>query len=78
MTAGSSLRQNAGHVVSRTMITEKVWGYGFDTHNNVIDVHVNRLRRKVDRDFDHKLIHTAKGIGYMAEDRCETATTAGR
>lgn len=63
------LVQNAGHVVSRTMITEKVWGYGFETHNNVIDVHVNRLRRKVDRDFERKLIHTAKGIGYVVEDR---------
>jgi DNA-binding response OmpR family regulator len=59
------------------MITEKVWGYGFDTRNNVIDVHVNRLRRKVDRDFDRKLIHTAKGIGYVVEDRGETAGTAG-
>jgi two-component system copper resistance phosphate regulon response regulator CusR len=63
------LMQNAGHVVSRAMITEKVWGYGFDTHANVIDVHVNRLRRKVDRDHPVKLIHTVKGIGYVIEDR---------
>jgi two-component system copper resistance phosphate regulon response regulator CusR len=63
------LMQNAGHVVSRAMITEKVWGWGFDTHANVIDVHVNRLRRKVDREFDRKLIHTVKGIGYVIEDR---------
>jgi DNA-binding response OmpR family regulator len=63
------LVQNAGHVVSRTMITEKVWGYGFDAHNNVIDVHVNRLRKKVDRDFEPKLIHTVKGVGYVVEDR---------
>jgi DNA-binding response OmpR family regulator len=51
------------------MITEKVWGYGFDAHNNVIDVHVNRLRKKVDRDFEPKLIHTVKGVGYVVEDR---------
>jgi DNA-binding response OmpR family regulator len=63
------LMENAGHVVSRTMITEKVWGYGFDAHNNVIDVHVNRLRGKVEREFGSKLIHTVKGIGYVIEDR---------
>ena len=63
------LLQNAGHVVSRAMITEKVWGYGFETHDNLIDVHVTRLRRKIDRGFDRKLIHTVKGIGYVAEDR---------
>jgi DNA-binding response OmpR family regulator len=63
------LMQNSGHVVSRTMITEKVWGYGFDAHNNVIDVHVNRLRGKMDRGFSSKLIHTVKGIGYVIEDR---------
>ena len=63
------LVQNAGQVVSRTMLVEKVWGYGFDAHNNVIDVHVNRLRKKLERGFPTKLIHTVKGIGYVAEDR---------
>ena len=63
------LLQNAGHVVSRAMITEKVWGYGFDAHANVIDVHITRLRRKVDRGFEPKLIHTVKGVGYVVEDR---------
>jgi DNA-binding response OmpR family regulator len=63
------LMQNSGHVVSRAMITEKVWGYGFDAHNNVIDVHVNRLRGKMDRGFESKLIHTVKGVGYVIEDR---------
>jgi DNA-binding response OmpR family regulator len=65
------LMQNSGQVVSRTMITEKVWGYGFDAHNNVIDVHVNRLRGKMDREFESKLIHTVKGIGYVIEDRSD-------
>lgn len=66
------LVQNAGHVVSRAMLVEKVWGYGFDAHDNVIDVHVNRLRKKVERGFGMKLIHTVKGIGYVAEERGES------
>ncbi len=67
------LMRNAGHVLSRTMITEKVWGYGFDTYSNLIDVHINHLRKKVDRDFEPKLIHTVKGVGYVLEDRSAAA-----
>jgi two-component system copper resistance phosphate regulon response regulator CusR len=63
------LLRNAGHAVSRAMITEKVWGYGFDTYSNLIDVHINHLRKKLDEDFEPKLIHTVKGVGYMLEDR---------
>lgn len=63
------LMENAGHVVSRTMLIEKVWGFGFESHTNVIDVHINRLRKKVDRGFDRPLIHTVKGVGYVIEDR---------
>ncbi len=63
------LLRNEGHAISRTMITEKVWGYGFDTYSNLIDVHINHLRKKVDQDFERKLIHTVKGVGYMLEDR---------
>jgi DNA-binding response OmpR family regulator len=70
------LMQNSGQVVSRTMITEKVWGYGFDAHNNVIDVHVNRLRGKMDRGFGSKLIHTVKGVGYVIEYRSGAQTEA--
>ena len=51
------------------MITEKVWCYGFESYSNSIDVHVNHLRRKVDRDYSPKLIHTVKGVGYILEDR---------
>ena len=51
------------------MITEKVWGYGFESYSNAIDVHVNHLRRKVDRGYEPKLIHTVKGAGYVVEDR---------
>jgi DNA-binding response OmpR family regulator len=63
------LMRHAGHVVSRAMITEQVWGHGFESYSNLIDVHVNHLRRKVDRDFDAKLLHTVKGIGYVLDDR---------
>jgi two-component system OmpR family response regulator len=59
------LLRNAGRVVSKTMILEHVWDYNFDPKTNVIDVLVSRLRSKVDRDFDRKLIHTMRGFGYV-------------
>jgi two-component system OmpR family response regulator len=58
------LMRNAGTVVSKTMIIEHVWGYDFDPMTNVVDVLVSRLRNKLDRDFDNKLIHTHRGLGY--------------
>ncbi|MPZ78440.1 MAG: response regulator [Deltaproteobacteria bacterium] len=58
------LMRNTGRVVSKTMIIEHVWGYNFDPQTNVVDVLVSRLRNKVDRDFDKKLIHTHRGVGY--------------
>jgi two-component system OmpR family response regulator len=62
------LMQNAGKVVTRTMLLEHVWDYHFDPQTNVIDVHVSRLRAKIDRDFDAQLIHTVRGAGYMIRD----------
>ena len=59
------LLRRAGQVVTRTMLLEMVWDFDFDPHTNVIDVHVSRLRRVVDRDFDRPLIHTVRGAGYM-------------
>lgn len=59
------LLRRAGQVVTRTMLLETVWDFDFDPHTNVIDVHVSRLRRAVDRDFDRALIHTVRGAGYM-------------
>jgi len=59
------LLRNAGRVVSKTMILEHVWDYNFDPKTNVIDVLVSRLRSKIDRDFDRKLIHTMRGFGYV-------------
>jgi two-component system OmpR family response regulator len=59
------LMRNAGQILTRTMILERVWGYDFDTASNIIDVHINRLRAKVDRDQAVKLIRTIKGVGYV-------------
>jgi DNA-binding response OmpR family regulator len=59
------LLRTAGRVVSKTMILERVWNYSFDPQTNVVDVLVSRLRRKVDRDFPVKLIHTLRGVGYV-------------
>ncbi len=59
------LLRNKGRVVSRIDIAEKVWDITFDTGTNVIDVYVNFLRKKIDRDFPQKLIHTQTGVGYV-------------
>ena len=59
------LLRRAGQVVTRTMLLEAVWDFNFDPHTNVVDVHVSRLRRAVDRDFARPLIHTVRGAGYM-------------
>jgi two-component system, OmpR family, response regulator len=58
------LMRNAGHVVTRTMLLEHVWDYHFDPQTNVIDVHVSRLRQKIDKNFDRPLINTVRGAGY--------------
>jgi two-component system OmpR family response regulator len=59
------LMRNADRVVSKTMILSHVWDYNFDPRTNVVDVLVHRLREKIDRGFDQKLIHTVRGIGYV-------------
>ncbi len=59
------LMRHAGQVVTRTMLLEKVWDYHFDPQTNVIDVHVSRLRQKVDKGFDKPLIHTVRNAGYV-------------
>jgi two-component system, OmpR family, response regulator len=61
------LMRNAGQVVTRTMLLEKVWDYHFDPLTNVIDVHISRLRAKIDRDFPMPLLHTVRGSGYRLE-----------
>jgi two-component system OmpR family response regulator len=59
------LMRHAGQVVTRTMLLEHVWDYHFDPQTNVIDVHVSRLRSKIDKGFDAPLLHTVRGAGYM-------------
>ena len=59
------LMRNAGRVVSKTMILSHVWDYSFDPGTNVVDVLVFRLREKIDRDFERKLLHTVRGMGYV-------------
>jgi heavy metal response regulator len=57
--------RNPGRVLTRTMISEHVWDYDFDSATNVIDVYVNYLRKKIDSGRERKLIHTIRGVGYM-------------
>lgn len=58
------LLRNAGKIVTRTMLLEKVWEYNFDPQTNIIDVHISRLRHKVDKGFTTQLIETVRGAGY--------------
>jgi DNA-binding response OmpR family regulator len=62
------LMSNKDKVLSRIHIAEKIWGYSFNSGTNVIDVHVNSLRNKIDKDFPQKLIHTKKGFGYVMSE----------
>ena len=62
------LMKNAGQIVTRTMLLEKVWDYHFDPQTNVIDVLISRLRAKIDKGFDKPLLHTVRGAGYMIGD----------
>lgn len=62
------LMKNAGQVVTRTMLLERVWDYHFDPQTNVIDVHISRLRAKIDKGFNSPLLHTVRGAGYMIRD----------
>jgi two-component system copper resistance phosphate regulon response regulator CusR len=63
------LARRQGEALSRTLIAEQVWDMNFDSGTNVVDVHVRRLRSKVDDPFDRKLIHTVRGVGYVLEAR---------
>ena len=59
------LMKHAGQVVTRTMLLEDVWGYHFDPQTNVIDVHISRLRSKIDKGFAQDLLHTVRGAGFV-------------
>ena len=60
--------RNQGKVLTRTMIAEHVWDYNFDTFTNVIDVYINHLRKKIDKDHPKKLLHTLRGVGYVLKE----------
>ena len=62
------LMRHAGQVVTRTMLLENVWEYHFDPQTNVIDVHISRLRSKIDKGFARPLLHTVRGAGYVMRD----------
>ncbi|HTZ78745.1 MAG TPA: response regulator transcription factor [Stellaceae bacterium] len=63
------LLRHAGQVVTRTMLLENVWDYHFDPQTNVIDVHISRLRQKIDKGFPHALLQTVRGAGYVLRGR---------
>ncbi len=60
--------RNSGLVLTRTMISDHVWDYNFDSMINIVDVYLNYLRRKIDSDREHKLIHTVRGVGYVLKE----------
>ena len=62
------LVRNAGHIVTRTMLLENVWDYHFDPQTNVIDVHISRLRAKIDKGHDEPILQTVRGAGYMIRE----------
>ena len=62
------LMRNPNQVLTRTMIAEHVWDYTFDSFTNIIDVYVNYLRKKIDKDFEKRLIHTVRGVGYVLKE----------
>ncbi|MFT6085620.1 MAG: two-component system OmpR family response regulator [Glaciecola sp.] len=62
------LLKNKGNIVTRTMLLEKVWEYNFDPQTNVIDVHISRLRNKIDKGFSYPIIETIRGAGYLVSD----------
>jgi two-component system copper resistance phosphate regulon response regulator CusR len=64
----SLLARRKGEVLTRALIAEQVWDMNFDSHTNVVEVHMRRLRAKVDDPFEHKLIRTVRGVGYVLEE----------
>ncbi|VAW80963.1 response regulator in two-component regulatory system with PhoQ [hydrothermal vent metagenome] len=62
------LLQHAGQIVTRTMLLENVWDYHFDPQTNIIDVHISRLRNKIDKGFDSSLLQTVRGAGYCLRE----------
>ncbi len=72
------LIRNKNKVISRTILTEHVYDYHFDTDSNVIDVHINKLRNKIDKGFDRQILHTIRGVGYTVKEEQFTDTTQNK
>jgi two-component system OmpR family response regulator len=68
------LMRHAGQVVTRTMLLENVWDYHFDPQTNVVDVHISKLRQKIDCDFERPLLHTVRNAGYMLAAKVDGAS----
>ena len=66
--------RNAGRIVSKTMIMERVWDYNFDPNTNLVEARICHLRDKVDKGFDARLIHTVRGLGYILRNPDESDT----
>ena len=62
------LMRNTGRVISKTLMMEAVWDYNFDPQTNIVDVVISRLRSKIDKGFDAKLLHTVRGVGYVLKE----------
>ena len=60
--------RNVNHVLTRSIISEHIWNYNFDTRTNIVDVYINHLRSKIDDGFEKKLLHTVRGVGYVLKD----------
>ena len=65
----TQLACHAGEVQSRMLLAEQLWGINIDRDTNVVDVHISRLRAKLDGPFEKKLVHTVRGLGYLLEER---------
>ena len=63
------LMRSPGRVLSRMQICEHVWNYNFDPDTNLVDVYIQRIRKKIDKDFDSKLVETVRGVGYRIKEQ---------
>jgi two-component system, OmpR family, response regulator len=63
-----NLLRHAGQVVTRSMLLEAAWTYDFEAHGHIVDMHIHRLRQKIDEGFEHRLIHTVAGAGYTLRE----------
>jgi two-component system OmpR family response regulator len=70
------LMRNAGQVLTRPMLLEAIWAYHFDPQTNLIEVHISRLRQKIDQPFKTPMLHTIRNVGYILRDDCQKTAAA--